>query len=129
MQKYKVSSARSPSVLYTQDDRVFLYHSSFSDFIFTDALSNFYMAGKKFTFSCNKATYHSLLCESYFSIMSNRPSSFLSDRDNTVELSEQVNQNISAVLRWTHHLPSPQLINTYNICRCILEFIQIRVLI
>ena len=73
------------AVLYTQDDRVFLYRSSFSGIIFTNARCNFYMAGKKFTFSCSKATYHSLLCESYFFIISSRASSFLSE-------SGQVNQ-------------------------------------
>ena len=57
------------------------------------------------------------------------------DQSNTV-LSEQVNQNISAVLKysscyWTHHLPSLQFINTddnHDIRCCISEFLQIRVL-
>jgi len=65
--------------------------------------------------------------------MGNIMSSFLFDRDNAIALSEQVNQNISAVLRysshhWTHHLPSPQLINIDNLHCCISEFLQIRVL-
>ena len=132
------------ALLYIDDDRVFWYHNSFRDFIFTKARSNFSIGNKNFTFSCNEAAHHSLLCESCFSIMKseksslrfntgNRTSSFLSDHDNTVELSELVNQNIGAVLRysscyWTHHLPLPQLINTGNLCRCISEFIQNHVL-
>jgi len=132
------------AVLYTQDDRVFWYHASFPDFIFTQARSNFRIDKKEFTFSCNQPAHHSLLGESCFRIMKsgksglrfnmgNITSSFLFDRDNAVELSEQVNQNISAVLRyssryWTQHLPSPQLINTDNLCCYISEFLQIRVL-
>ena len=65
--------------------------------------------------------------------MADIESSFLFDRDNTEVLSEKVNNNISAVLRystchWTHHLPSPQLINTDNLRFYISEFLQIRVL-
>ena len=65
--------------------------------------------------------------------MGNIKSSFLFDCDNTIALSEQVNQNITPVLRysscyWAHHLPLPQLINTDDIRCCISEFLQIRVL-
>ena len=132
------------AVLYTQDDRVFWYHASFPDFIFTQARSNFRINKKDFTFSCNEPAHHSLLGISCFRIMKsaksglrfnmgNITSSFLFDRDNAVALSEQVNQNISAILRysssyWTHHLPLPQLINSNNLCCSILEFLQIRVL-
>ena len=132
------------AVLYTQDDRVFWYHTSFPDFIFTPARSSFRIDKKDFTFSCNELAHHSFLGKSCFSIMKsetsglrfnmgNISSSFLFDRDNTVALSKQVNQNISAVLRyscchWTHHLPSPQLINTDHLCCCISEFLRIRVL-
>ena len=132
------------AVLYIQDDRVFWYHASFPDFIFTQARSNFCIDNKNYTFSCNKSVHHSLLGKSCFCIMKsekfglrfnmgNITSSFLFDHDNAVELSEQVDQNISAVLRysscyWTHHLPLPQLINTDDLCCYILEFLQIRVL-
>ena len=132
------------AVLYTQDDQVFWYHASFPDFIFTQSRSNFLIDNKNFTFSCHGPTHHRFLGESCFCIMKseksglrfnmgNIPSSFLFDRDNATELSEQVNQNISPVLRysslyWTHHLPLPQLINTDNLCCCISEFLQIRVL-
>ena len=65
--------------------------------------------------------------------MGNIQSSFLFDSDNAVALAEQVNKNISAVLRyssqhWTHHLPFPQSINIDNLFRLISEFLQIRVL-
>ena len=132
------------AVLYTQDDQVFWYHASFPDFIFTQARSNFCIDNKNFTFSCHEPTHHSLLGKSCFSIMKsdkfglrfnmgNIKSSFLFDRDNAVELSEQVNQNISAVLRyssryWSHHLPFSQRIDTDKLCCCISEFLQIRVL-
>ena len=132
------------AVLYTQDDRVFWYHASFPDFIFTQARSNFRIDKTDFTFSCNESAHHSLLGKSCFCIMKseksglrfnmgNITSSFLFDRDNATVLSEQVNQSISPVLRysscyWTHHLPPPQLIVTDNLCCCISEFLQIRVL-
>ena len=132
------------AVLYTQDDRVFWYHSSFPDFIFTEARSNFRIDKRDFTFWCNEPAHHSLLGESCFHIMrleksglqfnmGNIASSFLFDCDNTVALSEQVDQNISAVLRysssyWTHHLPLPWSVNTDKLCCCISEFLQIHVL-
>ena len=129
------------AVLYTQDNQVFWYHASFPDFIFTQARSNFRINKKDFAFSCNEQAHQNLLGQSCFCIMKsglrfnmgNITSSFLFDCDNTAVLSEQVNQNISAVLRyssrhWTHHLPSPQLINTDDLCCCILDFLQIRVL-
>ena len=133
------------AVLYTtQDDRVFWYHASFPDFIFSEERSNFCINNKNFTFSCNESTHHRLLGESCFSIMKsekfglrfnmgNISSSFLFDHDNAAELSEQVNQNISAVLRcssryWNRHLPSPLLINIDNLLCCISEFLQICVL-
>ena len=129
------------AVLYTQDNQVFWYHASFPDFIFTQAWSNFCIDKRDFKLSCNEQAHHNLLCQSCFCIMKsglrfnmgNITSSFLFDRDNAIELSEQVNQNISAVLRysscyWTHHLPSSQLINTNHICCYILEFLQIHVL-
>ncbi|KAF8219604.1 hypothetical protein L208DRAFT_1382969 [Tricholoma matsutake] len=129
------------AVLYTQDDRVFWYHASFPNFIFDPAQSKFCTDEQDFAFSCNEPDHHNLLGESCFHIMKsglrfnmgNITSSFLFNSDNAVTLSEQVNKNISAVLRysshhWTHHLPSPQLINTNNLCCCILEFLQIHVL-
>jgi len=125
------------AVLYTQGDRVFWYHSSFPDFIFDPARSNF----DNFAFRCNEPAHHNLLGESCFRVMKSClrfnmgdiKSSFLFDSNNTEALSEKVNNNISAVLRysshhWTHHLPEPQSINTDDLRCCISEFLQIRVL-
>jgi len=108
------------AVLYIQDDRVFWYHASFPDFIFDPARSNFLLGEDQFAFSCNEPAHHNLLGESCFRVMKSGlrfnmvdiPSSFLLDKDNADALSEKVNKNISAVLRyssrhWTHHLPSP----------------------
>ena len=128
------------AVLYTEGNQVFWYHASFPDFIFTQARSNFHIDNKDFTFSCNVPAHHSLLGQSCFRVMKSAlrfnigdiKSSFLFDRE-IDELSEKVNQNISTVLKyssryWTHHLPSPQLINTDKLRCCISEFLQIRVL-
>ena len=128
------------AVLYTQDDQVFWYHTSFPNFIFTQARSNFRIDKEDFTFWCNEQDQHNLLCKSCFCIMKsglrfnigNITSSFLFDSNNAA-LSEQVNRNINAVLRyssrhWTHHLTLSQLTNTDNIHCCISEFLQICVL-
>jgi len=125
------------AVLYIQGDRVFWYHASFPDFIFDAARSNF----DNVAFWCNEPVHHNLLGESCFRVMKSGlrfnmgdiESSFLFDSDNAEALSEKVNNNISAVLRyssrhWTHHLPSPQLVNTEKLRICISEFLQIRVL-
>jgi hypothetical protein len=125
------------AVLYTQGDRVFWYHASFPDFIFDPARSNF----EDFAFWCNEPAQHNVLGESCFRVMKSGlrlnigdiKSSFEFDSDNPEALSERIKNNISDVLRyssrhWTHHLPSPQLINTDNLRFRISEFLQIRVL-
>jgi hypothetical protein len=129
------------AVLYLRDDRVFWYHASFPDFIFDPTRSNFRLGEDKFEFSCNERAHHKLLAESCFHVMKSGlrfnigdiESSFLFDGNNADALSEKVNNNISAVLKyssgnWTHHLPSPQLVNTNNLRQCIWDFLQIRVL-
>jgi hypothetical protein len=125
------------AVLYTQGDRVFWYHASFLDFIFDQTRSNF----DNFAFWCNEPAHHNLIGETCFRVMRSGlrfnmgdiESSFLFDNDNAEALSKKVDNNISAVLRysirhWDHHLPSPQLINTNDLLFCISEFLQIRVL-
>ena len=129
------------AVLYSQNGQILWYHASFLDFMFDPARSNFRIGEKYFEFSCNEPAHHNLLAESCFQIMKSGlrfnmgdiQSSFLFDCDNAAALAEQVNKNISAVLRysshhWTHHLPSPQSINLDNLFRLISEFLQIRVL-
>jgi len=125
------------AVLCTQDDRVYWYHASFPDFIFDPTRSNF----NNVAFWCNEPAHHKLLAESCFRVMKSGlrfnmgdiQSSFLLDSDNAEALSEKVNNNISAVLRystrhWTHHLPSPELVNADNLLIYISEFLEIRVL-
>ena len=129
------------AVLYTQDERVFWYHASFPDFMFDPTRSNFHVGKDRFEFWCNEAAHHNLLGGSCFHIMEtglrfnmgNIMSSFLFDSDNAVALCEEVNKNINAVLRyschhWAHHLPSPQSVDTDNLCDCISKFLQIQVL-
>ena len=129
------------AVFYTQGDRIFWYHASFSEFIFTQARSNFGIGKKNAVFSCNKPFHHKLLSKSCFDIMKsglrfnmgNIPSSFLFDHDNTVALSEQVNQNIDHKLRyscryWAHHLATAELVNTDNLCDLLSDFLQLRIL-
>ena len=125
------------AVLYTKGNCVFWYHASFLDFIFDPARANF----DSFVFSCNEPAHHNLLGQSCFHVMKSGlrfnmgdiTSSFLFDSDNAEALSEKVNNNISAVLRyssrhWTHHLPLPQLIHPDSLCFCISDFLQIHVL-
>lgn len=126
------------AVLYIQGNCVFWHHASFPDFIFDPARSNF----DNCVFWCNEHAHHSLLGESCFRVMKSGlrfnmgdiKSSFLFDNDDTEALSEKVNNNISAVLRystchWTHHLPSPQSVGkTDHLCFYISEFLQLHVL-
>ena len=129
------------AVLYTRGDQVFWYHTSFADFIFTQARSTFRIGETDFAFSCNEPSHHRFLSKSCFRIMTaglrfnmgNIPSSFLFDRDNAIALSKHVNQNIDAGARyasryWTHHLATAELINTDDLCGCLSEFLQIRIL-
>jgi len=117
-------------VLYTQGDRIFWYHASFLDFIFDPARSNF----DNFMFWCNEPAHQNLLGESCFRVMKSGlrfnmgdiESSCLFDCDNAEALSEKIENNISAVLRYstrhrTHHLPSPQLVDTEDLIFCISE--------
>jgi hypothetical protein len=65
--------------------------------------------------------------------MGDMTSSFLFDSHNRSALTEKVNKNVSAVLKyscrhWTHHLPPPQLIDTDYLRHCISDFLEIRVL-
>ena len=123
------------AVLYIQDDRVFWYHNSFPDFVFTKPRTLFWTRETSRTSWVNKAAHHILLCKSCFSIMEiglpfdigNRRSSFLSDRDKAAEMSKQVNQNISAVLSysshyWSHHLCRASF--DFYLCHCISKFIK-----
>ena len=57
------------AVFYTQDNQVFWYHTSFPDFIFDQAHSNFCISEKDFAFLCNEAAHHIFLGKSCFHII------------------------------------------------------------
>lgn len=129
------------AVLYTQNNQVFWYHSSFPDFIFTKARSNFTLNGKGLVLWCDEPMHQKLLAESCFDIMKrglyfnmgNIKSSFLRDSEIREDLSEQIDQNISDVLiyscrYWADHLPPPNLVDTASLCRRLSEFLDNRVL-
>ncbi|KAF9472699.1 hypothetical protein BDN70DRAFT_900343 [Pholiota conissans] len=90
------------AVLYTENDKVFSYHKSFTDFIFNENRA------KKFW--CNPQKFHLLLSRICFNIMNselrfniaNIQSSFLLDCDNAA-LPDAIKQNISPVMRYTCH--------------------------
>lgn len=129
------------AVLYVKDNQVFWYHASFLDFIFTAPRSNFNLNGDEFAFSCDEPAHHKLLAESCFNIMksglhfnmANIESSFLRDRDIAGNVSQQINQNIPAVLRycchhWTGHLSSPEVDDTQPLLHHLSDFLHNRVL-
>ncbi|KAF9472118.1 WD40 repeat-like protein, partial [Pholiota conissans] len=90
------------AVLYTENDKVFSYHKSFTDFIFNENRAK--------EFWCNPSQFHLLLSRNCFDIMNselrfniaNIQSSFVLDRDNAA-LPDAIKQNISPVLRYTCH--------------------------
>ena len=132
------------AVLYVQDGKIFWYHASFPDFIFSRARANFLMNDKKFTFSCDVAAQHGLLAHACFRIMNSKEiglqfnmgnikSSYLLDREHAEELREDVNKNVSPALRyacmyWVHHVSSSPTANDGHIYDVISDFLQIRVL-
>jgi hypothetical protein len=109
------------AVLYINGGKVFWYHASFPDFIFTQARSRFSMTIPQSStslqivdMSCDLASHHALLTHSCFHIMMsglhfnicNLPSSFLLDS----EVSNlQIEEKISDVLKyacqyWVKHM-------------------------
>jgi len=133
------------SVLYVQDSKVYWYHASFPDFIFSHARSNFHVDNKDFRFSCDAAGQNSLLTHACFRIMNSKEnglrfnianikSSYLLDGEHAEELRENINKNILPVLRyacfhWTHHLASVADGNNGLFRDVISNFLQIRVLL
>jgi hypothetical protein len=112
------------AVLYIIDGKVFWYHASFPDFIFTQARSRFKMPitdsvtchtlFQIFDMSCDPASHHALLTHSCFCIMMsglcfnicNLPSSFLFDSEVP---NFQVEDKICDTLRyacqfWAEHM-------------------------
>ena len=119
------------AVLYTENDKVFSYHKSFTDFMFDQNRA------KKFW--CDQAKHHRLLTDSCFRVMdglkfniANIESSFLFDRDNSA-LPNAVKQNITPVLsyscrNWDCHLLAAASTDLDALCDILLKFLQLRVL-
>ena len=107
------------AVLYFKDGRVFWYHASFPDFIFTPSRSRFASpVNHVVDMSCDKHSYHALLARSCFDIMMSSsglrfnicqlPSSFLLDSQ-VPDLGLKIQKNIPDLLRycscyWAQHL-------------------------
>jgi hypothetical protein len=119
------------AVLYTESNKVFSYHKSFTDFMFN--------RNRAKEFWCDQAKHHQLLTNSCFRVMdglkfniANITSSFLLDHDNSA-LPNAVKQNISPVLsyscqNWDHHLSAVTLIDSDALCHILSEFLQLRAL-
>ncbi|PPQ84461.1 hypothetical protein CVT25_007992, partial [Psilocybe cyanescens] len=120
------------AVLYIENNKVFSYHKSFSDFIFDRAPS-------KEPFRCNKAKHHQLLMDSCFRVMeglrfniANIPSLFILDHDNHA-LAGEVERNIPSVLsyschNWDHHLSAIKPTSSNPFHKTLAEFLQLRTL-
>ncbi|PPQ85245.1 hypothetical protein CVT25_010018 [Psilocybe cyanescens] len=133
------------AVLYIQDGRVFWYHASFPDFLFSQHRSNFRIGNEEYNFWCDEVAHRNLLATSCLRVMNSDDcglrfnmgdirSSYLLDSEHVEVISEQVNKNIRPVLRyslfhWVAHLSyPPSFDDARNILSRILEFLQIRVL-
>ncbi|PPQ94743.1 hypothetical protein CVT25_007691, partial [Psilocybe cyanescens] len=133
------------AVLYIQDGRVFWYHASFPDFLFSQHRSNFRIGNEEYNFWCDEVAHRNLLATSCLRVMNSDGcglrfnmgdirTSYLLDSEHVEEISEQVNKNIRPVLRyslfhWVAHLSyPPSFDDARNILSRILQFLQIRVL-
>jgi len=141
----KIVLERLHAVLYIQNDRVHWYHASFPDFIFARDRSNFFTKdGKHVRFWCDAPTQHRLLSQSCFRVMQSKEiglrfnmgdikSSYLLDNEHDEELRDNVDRNISPVLRyscfhWPYHMDMSSALGEHGICREISDFLQIRLL-
>jgi hypothetical protein len=124
--------ARLHAVLYTEKNKVFSYHKSFTDFMFD--------RNRAKEFWCDQAKHHRLLTGHCFRVMdarlkfniANITSSFLLDRDNSA-LPDAVEQNIPPILsyscrNWDYHLSAVTATDSDAIRRTLAEFLQLRVL-
>ena len=130
------------AVLYTKEGRVFWYHASFPDFIFTQTRSTFTISatGDDVNMSCDVAAHNAVLTHRCFRIMipnlrfniCNLPSSFLLDSE-VPGLAQLVQENINDVLsyccrHWSQHLARGELNDRNVLLPCIQDFFPIRVL-
>ena len=124
--------ARLHAVLYIENDKVLLYHKSFTDFVFD--------RNRAKEFWCDQEKHHRLLTGHCFRVMeaglkfniANITSSFLLDRDNSA-LPDAVKQNIPPVLsyscqHWDHHLSAVASTDLDALHHILSEFLQLRIL-
>jgi len=132
------------AVLYMKDNRVFWYHASFPDFMFTQERSKFSVPevdlSRIVDMSCNEPAQHARLTHSCFCIMKSSlrfnicdlPSSFLFDSE-VPDLSHRIEKNISNVLQyscrnWAQHLNRAGSGDCDSLQTEIDEFLHVRVL-
>ena len=127
------------AVLYAKEGRVFWYHPSFQDFIFTQTRSRFAIPGGIVDMSCDVAAHNRVLTQRCFGIMTslrfnicNLPSSFLLDSE-VPGLAQLVQKNISGVLSyscryWSQHLARAASSDRDNLLPCVRGFFPMRVL-
>ena len=128
------------AVLYANESRIFWYHASFPDFIFTQTRSKFTISGDVVNMSCNIATHNVALAHRCFRFMMsnlrfnicNLPSSFLLDSE-VPGLAQLVQSNISDVLtyccrHWSKHLAKATLNDHDDLHPRIRDFLHIHVL-
>ena len=128
------------AVLYVKDDRVFWYHASFPDFIFSQARSGSVLLDSDspaVDIHCEEAAHHERLACSCFRIMKSHlrfnicdlPSSFLLDSE-VPDLDSRIQANISDSLRysclhWAQHLAQTSIDDGRTEIR---DFLQLTVL-
>ena len=133
------------AVLYINGGKVFWYHASFPDFIFTQARSRFPMTIPQSStspqivdMSCDSASHHALLAYSCFHIMMsglhfnicNLPSSFLFDSEVP---NLQVEEKIDNILKyacqyWAKHMLQATPNEHKALQTCVVDFLQTCVL-
>ena len=128
------------AVLYVKDDRVFWYHASFPDFIFSQARSGSVPLNNDSSvidMHCEEAAFHGRLALACFRIMKSYlrfnicdlPSSFLLDSE-VPDLDSRIRANIGESLRysclhWTQHLAETSCDDVRTELR---EFLQLKIL-
>ena len=129
------------AVLYINDGKVFWYHASFLDFVFTQARSRFTIMHKGTSFqvdiSCDLASHHTLLTHSCFRIMlglcfniCNLPSSFLLDSEvPNLQVEEKICDSLRyACQYWAQHMVQATPSEHKALQAHIVDFLHTRVL-
>jgi hypothetical protein len=128
------------AVLYVNKGRIFWYHASFPDFIFSQTRSKFTISGHVVNMSCDVAAHNAVLTRRCFRIMMsdlrfnicNLPSSFLLDSE-VPELIQLIQKNIGDVLTyccryWSQHLAQATSNHGDDLRTCIQDFLPMHVL-